>query len=557
MPTEELPPADEKETDCGADVAAVDRAKRILFDAVPVLLAIVPFVLAAMRAAASTWVPIRDDAYFTARSLDVGTSNHPLLGAWSAGSLDVGKPVNNLGPMQLDLLAPFTRFTPMGGSAIGVVVVHIAAIVTIAWLIGRLAGQRYVLAAMVAVAVLSWSLGSEMLITPQQHQFLLFPYLCVLVAAWGVTCGDRWALVPAVVFASLAVQTHLSYPILVAALGIPMIVGQVLTFRRSNSVSDRRSGIAFVVSGVVAAVLWSQTAFEQFAGSGNFVNVLTSGGEGSPPSRGTALRIVAGVIASPQQFLRPGYGEFDPESLVGTAGQVVIVAVISLSVLIGFFIAARHGHRCAAAGLAVAGATLAAGILNATMIPATGAFGLLASNYRWLWSIGAFLLLGGLCLLVRLGSELWGGRKSNIVTGVLAVVLVVVTAANLPRSIQVPRADVYLQDQIATQEMLRQLELVELDGPVLIDQDAMYLGHPYTYPILVTLLRRGIDYRFESPVQARRFGDRRVSDGTETQRLVLSFGAEAELIQDSPDTVAYVDGSPPAAITLVDVPGST
>ncbi|MFT4657423.1 MAG: hypothetical protein ACI8V4_001597, partial [Ilumatobacter sp.] len=45
--------------------------------------------------------------------------------------------------------------------------------------------------------------------------------------------------------------------------------------------------------------------------------------------------------------------------------------------------------------------------------------------------------------------------------------------------------------------------------------------------------------------------------GTETQRLVLSFGAEAELIRDSPDTVAYVDGSPPAAITLVDVPGST
>lgn len=527
--------------------AIVDRS----LDAVAVLLAVVPFVWAAVRAASSGWLPIRDDAYFTARSLDVGTSNHPLLGAWSAGSLDVQKPVNNLGPLQLDLLAPFTKFFPMGGTAIGVVAVHIAAIVTIAWLVGRLAGQRYVLPAMTAVAILAWSLGSEMLITPQQHQFLLFSYLCVLVAAWGVASGDRWALVPAVFFGSLIVQTHLSYPILTAALGVPMIVGQTVAIRR-----DRSEGIAFsktplVVSAGLAALLWLQTAIEQFAVSGNFVGVLTSGGEASTPSRGTALRIVAEVVASPLGFLRPGYRDFNPEAAVGSTFQVAVVAVLLVSMAVGCVIGARRGRHRAAAGLGVGTVTLGAGIVDAMLLPVTDAFGLLASNYRWLWAITALLVLGALCLLVRIApilSEQHGARSVQVA---LAGVLIVATLANLPRSIQVPEPQLYLSDQAAAAEMLRQLSSVPLDGPVVIDQDAMYLGHPYTYPILVELLDRGIDYRFDAEIQARRFGDARVSDGTERERLVLSHGAAADLIRDAPDTVAFVDGPNPAALTLI------
>ena len=103
----------------------------------PVAVVCLPIVWAAVRAAVGGWVPIGDDAYFTVRSRDVLTSHHPLLGAWSSGSLDLETPINNLGPTQLDLLAPFTRFTPMGGTAIGVALINIAAIVAIAWLRAR------------------------------------------------------------------------------------------------------------------------------------------------------------------------------------------------------------------------------------------------------------------------------------------------------------------------------------------------------------------------------------------------------------------------------------
>ena len=107
-----------------------------------------PIAVAAVRAAASDWVPTGDDAYFTVRSRDVLTRHHPLLGAWSSGSVDLDTPINNLGPLQLDLLAPFTRWTPMGGTAIGVAVINIAAVVAIAWIVRRAGGRGAVLPAM-------------------------------------------------------------------------------------------------------------------------------------------------------------------------------------------------------------------------------------------------------------------------------------------------------------------------------------------------------------------------------------------------------------------------
>jgi hypothetical protein len=239
----------------------------------PVAAVVAPIVVAALRAAASGWVPTGDDAYFTVRSRDVLTTHHPLLGAWSSGSVDLVNPINNLGPMQLDLLAPFTRWWPMGGTAIGVACVNVGAVVVIAWLVLRIKGPTAVLPSMVAVGLLAWTMGSEMLITPRQHQYLLLPYLCLLVATWAVAVGDRWAMVVAVVAGSLVAQTHLSYPILVAAMAAVMLVGQVVA--RSAAVSRR----PLLVAAAVGVVLWSQTLFEQIFRSGNLSDVLFGSGD--------------------------------------------------------------------------------------------------------------------------------------------------------------------------------------------------------------------------------------------------------------------------------------
>lgn len=508
-----------------------------------VVLATAPIAWHGVRAAAGTWVPAGDDAYFTLRSLDVATSHHPLLGAWSSGSADIDRDVNNLGPLQLDLLAPFTKAAWAGGTAIGVVTVHLAAIVAIAWLARRLGGDRHVVASMLAVVALAWVMGSEMLITPRQHQFLLVTYLCLLLATWAAAAGDRWAPTVWVAAGSLAAQTHLSYPILVGALAVPMIAGQVVAWRDDFY---ERAGLvrAWVVAGGLGIALWAQTLVDQVFGWGNLAAALSSSGQADSPGIATGLRVVADVVVSPTGYVRPGFATFDPASTVASELQVLALVLGWLALAAGSVVALRAGRRTAAAGLATAGLAVAAGVVNAARLPSTQ-FDLVAANYRWLWPTAAFLLLGAASTAVR---------THRVAVPAALAVTAVLAAASLPSAHQIDRPEQYRDGQRAVAAVVEQLaaELPRrgIAGPVVIDQSEMYFGHPFNYPLGIVVKELGLDYRFEGAGQARRFGGERVADGTEPTRLVLRHGDAAAARFDAADTVAYVGGPNPVSVTL-------
>jgi hypothetical protein len=517
----------------------------------PVSVVCVPIVWAAVRAAAGSWVPIGDDAYFTARSRDVLTAHHPLLGAWSSGSLDLETPINNLGPAQLDLLAPFTRFAPMGGTAVGVALINVVAIVVVAWLIARIAGDHAVLPAMCAVGLLTWTMGSEMLITPRQHQAMILPYLCMLVAAWAVTAGDRWAIAPAVAAGSLVAQTHLSYPVLAAAMAMVMLVGQVVTTREGTAVGGRRP---FVVAGVLASVLWVQSVVDQFAGRGNLGHVVFGSGDAGRAGLVRGARIVAGTLVSPYTFVRPGYREFDAAAPFASVWQS-IVFWLAVGFAIGWITVAikRRGLRHAAGSL-VATVAVLAGVLDAALLPRT-TFGYTIMNYRWLWATAAFVLMVAFVAVAR-----WAGahdrdrRVRTAVVGLAVTVLVVPALANLPRSVQNVGADRYLAEQRNITDALAQvrgvLDDIAIDGPIVVDDSAMYFGHGYTYPLLAVMQEHRVDFRFDDAFQERRFGSKRVSDGTEFQRLRLVSGNPAIALRDDPNAVAFVGGDLPVVFVL-------
>ncbi|HZB40256.1 MAG TPA: hypothetical protein VE487_04785 [Ilumatobacter sp.] len=517
----------------------------------PVSVVCVPIVWAAVRAAAGSWVPIGDDAYFTARSRDVLTAHHPLLGAWSSGSLDLETPINNLGPAQLDLLAPFTRFAPMGGTAVGVALINVVAIVVVAWLIARIAGDHAVLPAMCAVGLLTWTMGSEMLITPRQHQAMILPYLCMLVAAWAVTAGDRWAIAPAVAAGSLVAQTHLSYPVLAAAMAMVMLVGQVVTTREGTAVGGRRP---FVVAGVLASVLWVQSVVDQFAGHGNLGHVVFGSGDAGRAGLVRGARIVAGTLVSPYTFVRPGYREFDAAAPFASVWQS-IVFWLAVGFAIGWITVAikRRGLRHAAGSL-VATVAVLAGVLDAALLPRT-TFGYTIMNYRWLWATAAFVLMVAFVAVAR-----WAGahdrdrRVRTAVVGLAVTVLVVPALANLPRSVQNVGADRYLAEQRNITDALAQvrgvLDDIAIDGPIVVDDSAMYFGHGYTYPLLAVMQEHRVDFRFDDAFQERRFGSKRVSDGTEFQRLRLVSGNPAIALRDDPNAVAFVGGDLPVVFVL-------
>lgn len=503
----------------------------------------VPTAWHGIRAAAGGWVPTGDDAYFTLRSLDVATRHHPLLGAWSSGSADVDRQVNNLGPLQLDLLAPFTKVAWAGGTAIGVVLVHLAAIGAIAWLSQRLGGARQVVASMLAVALLTWVMGSEMLITPRQHQFLLLSYLAVLVATWASATGDRWAPVVWVAGASLAAQTHLSYPILVAALSVPMVAGQVIAWRQATT--DRRNFVrSWSVATTVGMLLWTQTILDQLFGWGNFTAVFAAGGEADPPGFEAGARVVADVLASSSGYLRPGFATFQPATSVASNVEVALLGVGWVALAVGAVVAFRRGRLTMGAGMTTACVALAAAVADAAQLPTTQ-FGLAAANYRWLWPTGAFLVLVAASAAVRV----WP-RVTPVALGAGAVLAIV----NLPTAYEIDRPDAYRSGQqavaVITAQLLDELPRRAIEGPVVVGQEQMYFGHPFGYPLGIALTELGLEYRFEGSRQGRRFGPERVADGSEPTRLVLRHGDAAAEVFDHPDTVAYAPGSDPVAVVL-------
>jgi hypothetical protein len=395
--------------------------------------------------------------------------------------------------------------------------------------------------AMVPVGLLAWTLGTEMLLTTRQHQFLVPTYLCFLVAAWASTAGRRGATIPLVVTASLLVQTHLSYPILVAAVGVAAVVGQYAAWRSA----DQGAGYvrSWIIAGGVAAVLWVQTLIDQLWGWGNLGDVLAAPGGAERPGTLRALAIVGQVLVAPRGYVRTGFKTFDPETMRAQWPAALPFVVLG-GLVAGLVWARRDRRRTATAGFVVASLAVGAAMLNATQLPVTF-FGLTAANYRWLWPTATFLLVGCAAAVGRY----WTARHLPAVALALVAILAVL---NVPRSVQQPDPGRYLNDQNIAAAMIDQLESVAMDGPVRIDQQHMFFGHPFGYPLAVALRDRGIEYRFDGEVQWRRFGRDRVADGDEPTTLELWWGDEARERQDDPRTVVYVDAAAPLAILMHD-----
>ena len=295
-------------------------------------------------------------------------------------------------------------------------------------------------------------------------------------------------------------------------------------------------------------MLWAQTVIDQLFGWGNLRAALASPGESRAAGAATGLRIVADVLIHQRGYLRPGFADYDPNTTLAGDGRLAAFVVVWIVLGGAAMVAWQTAHRTAAAAFGVAFAAVIGAVVDAARLPVTQ-FGLTAANYRWLWPTAAFLVMSGLVALhhlIRPPDPRW-------VPAGIGASLVVLVAVNLPTSYQVDRPEVYHDRIGATAELTGQLaaaELDRLDGPVVIDQRRMYFGHPFAYPVAVVLRDQGVEYRLEGEQQWRRFGESRVSDGTEPFRLILVHGDEALAQAVSADVIAYVGGPDPVALIL-------
>jgi hypothetical protein len=171
--------------------------------------ALISIASAATLAVVHDWVPVGDHAIFAVRAQDVFSSHPPLLGTWTSASASAGVNMNNPGPLYYDTLAiPTAIFGSINaGVAVGVAFVNFLCAIGIGIVAKRQGGYVVGAAAFTIVAVLAWTLGSEVLIEPVQPGALLMPMLLVLMLSWGVARGDLVLLPWLVGAASFVLQT--------------------------------------------------------------------------------------------------------------------------------------------------------------------------------------------------------------------------------------------------------------------------------------------------------------------------------------------------------------
>jgi hypothetical protein len=527
-----------------------------------VLVAATPVVVATARALGRHWVPIGDDGFFAIRSLDVFGHHVPLLGTWSSSSLSYHTNLNNPGPLLFDALAvPVKVLGANTGLAVGVALLNVAAIVGIATFAYRRGGVLLGTLAMAVVTVLCWSMGSELLFEPWQPHSLLLPFLFFLVLIWSAACGDLLALPFAVLAGSFALETHLTYAVLVPVLGGFAVAAVAVGLRRDRDRNrdrwpDRRRQLLRIatVSVVVGVAAWTQTLIEQLTsdGKGNLSRLVDAARSSRVHSVGYGLgaRLLAAVVALPPWWFRPSVTNtfkvpgWNPPS----PGLAVVSLLVTAGILAwcGWASLRPRGDRNVAVAIATAVVALVAALVTVATSPITVYGPYTPHGLRFLWPVAAFVFFAVLAAVsTRLeASRFLSARGPEWLVGGFVLLALVFASLNLPYA--------NLGDGPNSQEWAipaqRQLQAgvsnLEGHGPLLID-DLFFeqFADPYGGPVLVQLQHLGISFVARDPGLVRQLGPTRQFTGRNaTAALLLRIGDASRVAPAGSRLVASGEG---------------
>jgi hypothetical protein len=510
------------------------------------LAVLVPLVVAAVRAINAGWVPVGDSALIAVRSRDVlGGGELPLIGMWSSSSWVLGFDFNHPGPLLYDLLAvPAALFPGGAGQVLGATLVEGASVVGIFLLARRRGGAPLAIAAMAVTAGLCWSMGSAVLVEPWHANTVLLPFLCFVMLAWSVGCGDRVCLPWALAIGSLLIQTNLAYGVFVPALLVAGVIGWHVAVRQRDDDPSPRT--VWLLTVVVFAACWAQPVAEQLfgQGAGNLSLVLRSLGD----APGTlnwhrAFRAVADVVALPPWWGRPSFAEAFPFGAFGNPLPALSVALVGLAVLVGLLIwglrdAWRRGDAVAAAALATGLLLLALSVLAANLTPTIVNFGTVAYQLRWLWPVAGFLwfaLIGW--LLRRYAFEGMARRWSAVALAAATAALAVLALFPATGGTNAPASSLSV-----ARRLVREVAAADLTGPLLVDCDEGTYD-PYCESVMFELQRRDIPFVVRDDVEIRQLGEQRRWDGdAATGLLRVVAGDFAVLRPADAEQVTLLEG---------------
>jgi hypothetical protein len=523
--------------------------------------ALLPIVVATVRAIADGWVAVGEDAYFALRADDVLTDDHPWLGTSTSASRSIGVNVNNPGPLYFDVLAVPVKLGGDAGLAVGVALLNGAAVVGIAAVAWRQGRERALVPAMLAAAGLAWSMGSELLFDPWQPNALMLPFLCFLMLVWGLTNGDAWLLPWATGLATFIVTTHIGYTLLVPALaacGVGALAVRFWNVRRDEPgrwPAERRRLLRIVAVAVVVALAgWSQTLFEQLFGTGRGNLSLLAAGAGEPQTQvgmRDAVRIVADVVALPPWWGRPSMSDaFTVTSTLPPLGTSVLGVLAVGLVLAGAVLLARRRRDHVATSAAATGLAVFVVTLGAATTTPVGVLGLAPHHVRWLWPAALFYMFVVAILVVGDARSPRLGATAGLRLMSVAAAVVVLGALSLPHANARagPSGEAYAIPWIRA--LRPQIEELRDERGVFFDVSELNFGDEFGVPLMYELERLGVPWFVDDPGLVRQVGDGRAWTGSASVRMfvvqaTIPAGRRGRASRGSGSSMPSATGVPP------------
>jgi hypothetical protein len=492
---------------------------RTRYEWLALLAAVLPIIVAVTRALATPWRPTYDASYYPVRALDVLTSHHPLVGAWSTLSYISGEVFNNLGPLQLLLLAPFVRLDPFWGAALGIGVVNILAVFA-AWLASRrLFGPVGVIGVMGATLVLEACFGQYAWIDARPQLALLLPFWAFLWLTAAMMEGHDAAVFPWVLAGSLVVQTHFSY----AYMGLALVVlgGSGYLWTNHRRWPTPRFRLHLIGGLAWALLLWSHPIWDQLFGDQNLSAVLAhSGGERSVGPLDGWRVIGEGPLAFPFWWPDSVSRFRSPWSASSWYGLVVLLAWLAPLIALLVVSIRRRDHLLRVLSV------ISLVLLMSAWVTAGRAADDLPQNYFWLWPVSLFAGTS----LIAAGARLVQPVSPRFAVGAVGLVGLAVFVVPSELTFDDWALPSELDDSGARTSLDRLGDRVdairgELGQAVVIEPSDDRLLAPDYYNVLGVLRDRDIDVHFvRGSHDLFRFGSDRCEDGQERARLHVVVG---------------------------------
>jgi hypothetical protein len=360
-----------------------------------------PVIASTLRALVHHWAPAGDQAIIATRAYEVFTSRFPLVGQYSDSTALTHHPVYSLGPMLYWLLAVPARVGAPGSLALVIGLANTASILGAVALARRRGGLVLMLAAALAIVLMTRSLSPEGLHDVWNPSAALLPFTLLIFLCWSLACGEHRLLPLTALVASFVVQCQLTYLLPTLAAAAVAIAGLVLsrrsvqtarsrgrmvgevTARRSSTVSRRGAAPWVVGALLVLLVCWTPPLIDQIRGNpGNLTSVArTASANRSTLGATVGWRAVVHAIGIPPWWLTDPASPWEHKNEVRTApgagatlsALLVICALLALAgagVLrrkVELWAPALIGLALCAALAAVAAETPTSHLLSATL----------------------------------------------------------------------------------------------------------------------------------------------------------------------------------------------